>query len=282
MDSKIDSECESESTPTDFDLTQPYCSKDDSNENNMPGPSTSTPRKRNKSHKHCCWGTCKTDGRYMEKVPDGTYFIPFPKPGKEKDGMTQWEVKGQKDRTEKSKRWINLCSRDNFTIKNINRHTYICSLHFIGGNGPTEENPDPIKASMNCPPEKKRKAPLLRGTPFKSRKKRKGTIKLDDISKINASDSLVHTSIDFEIGGPEIDAANEIPLYQGDVEGEVGQKEEKATQTVYDNWTYVSYKFIWKYGNGGHFTIRSKFKVFHWVVSARILGSIRMVGSSKI
>ena len=29
------------------------------------------------------------------------------------------------------------------------RHTYICSLHFIGGSGPTVEHPDPIDATAS-------------------------------------------------------------------------------------------------------------------------------------
>lgn len=26
------------------------------------------------------------------------------------------------------------------------KDSYVCSLHFVGGNGPTEEDPDPISA----------------------------------------------------------------------------------------------------------------------------------------
>ena len=26
------------------------------------------------------------------------------------------------------------------------KDSYICSLHFVGGNGPTKENPDPVSA----------------------------------------------------------------------------------------------------------------------------------------
>lgn len=41
--------------------------------------------------KHCCWGLCKSDSRYTEKIPPGTVFINFPKLGKIKDSMTEWE-----------------------------------------------------------------------------------------------------------------------------------------------------------------------------------------------
>ena len=67
--------------------------------------------------------------------PQGVYFIGFgngfPKPhGKD---------------TEKCLRWVESCGRKYFTIKNVTKDTYMCSLHFVGGNGPTDEYPDPIK-----------------------------------------------------------------------------------------------------------------------------------------
>ena len=73
--------------------------------------------------KHCCYGVCRNDSRYghtdrMKKV----FFIRFPKP--------------HLDRA-KAERWVNACRRD----------TYICSLHFIGENGPTTETPDPVIAT---------------------------------------------------------------------------------------------------------------------------------------
>ena len=38
--------------------------------------------------KHCSWGFCKSDSRYPEKLPAGTFFIRFAKPGRIKDGLT--------------------------------------------------------------------------------------------------------------------------------------------------------------------------------------------------
>ena len=83
--------------------------------------------------KHCCWGDCKSDSR--TGCPQGVYFIGFgngfPKPhGKD---------------TEKCLRWVESCGRKYFTIKNVTKDTYMCSLHFVGGNGPTDEYPDPNK-----------------------------------------------------------------------------------------------------------------------------------------
>lgn len=75
----------------------------------------------------------------------GTVFYPFAKPGKVKEGMTAWEVKRQKKKTERARRWIHACGRFDFTdVAQITKHTYICSLHFIE---PIEENPDPIIAT---------------------------------------------------------------------------------------------------------------------------------------
>ena len=51
--------------------------------------------------RHCCWGTCKSDSRFRDKIPDGVLFIPFPKPGKIRDGMTVLEKNSARMRTEK-------------------------------------------------------------------------------------------------------------------------------------------------------------------------------------
>ena len=83
--------------------------------------------------KHCCYGDCKSDSRTLESNSN-IYFIGFgngfPKP---------------KVDLEKCKRWVQNCGRKYFTIDNVTKDTYICSLHFVGGNGPTDEHPDPIK-----------------------------------------------------------------------------------------------------------------------------------------
>lgn len=111
--------------------------------------------------KHCCWGQCRSDSRYPQKLPNSLKemlnsgqkaFIPFPKPSK---GI------------EKCKRWIHACSRENFSLKNINKHTYICAFHWPGQKGPTKEHPDPLKANLSerevaKAKRLKRKAPLPR------------------------------------------------------------------------------------------------------------------------
>ena len=116
--------------------------------------------------KHCSWGLCKSDSRFPENLPPGTEFIRFPKPGKIKKSMTKWEEEQQMQRTEKAKRWVHACGRKNFTVDKIRGHTYICSLHFIGGKGPTIDNPEPLNAKLTeieiVRKSKKRKAnPVL-------------------------------------------------------------------------------------------------------------------------
>ena len=50
-------------------------------------------------------------------------------------------------KTEKAKRWLHACGKKDFDrIEQIKKDTYICSLHFVGHEGPSEEHPDPIKA----------------------------------------------------------------------------------------------------------------------------------------
>ena len=94
------------------------------------------------STKHCCWGTCRSDARYPDKLHKSLKeseaagkkaFIPFTKPSQGFD---------------KCQRWINPCSGEGFTKENVNRNTYICALHWPGEKGPTPDHPDPLKANF--------------------------------------------------------------------------------------------------------------------------------------
>ena len=124
------------------------------------------------STKHCCWGRCTSDSRYPEKLDQSLkemqrlgkkIWIPFPKPAQGID---------------RCRKWINACSRDKFTVKNVTRNTYICALHWPGRKGPTKEFPDPLKANL-MPHEvvkasrPKRKAPKPRVN-FEVKEKRAG------------------------------------------------------------------------------------------------------------
>jgi hypothetical protein len=63
---------------------------------------------------------------------DAVFFINFPKPYSE---------------FEKTCRWLRLCGRENFGPEKVTKDTYICSKHFVGGHGPTEDHPEPIPAT---------------------------------------------------------------------------------------------------------------------------------------
>jgi hypothetical protein len=84
--------------------------------------------------KKCAWGTCKSDSRYPDRLKRNSngadiFFLHFP---------------GAKYHSAKRERWIRACHRgDGFVCT---KDSYICSLHFVGQNGPTEEHPDPVSA----------------------------------------------------------------------------------------------------------------------------------------
>ena len=85
--------------------------------------------------KRCAWGTCKTDSRYPERlIKDGKVinFHPFP---------------SEKKLKERGELWIRSCSRaDDFKCT---KDSYICSLHFVGENGPTDIDPNPVQATAS-------------------------------------------------------------------------------------------------------------------------------------
>ncbi|XP_061680040.1 DNA-binding protein RFX2 isoform X4 [Syngnathoides biaculeatus] len=80
----------------------------------------------------CAWGTCNSDERYPARL-QGVRLILFPKP---------------KTQLTKCLRWIKACGRPHaqLNVHNINKHKAVCSKHFVGENGPTDQYPDPIQA----------------------------------------------------------------------------------------------------------------------------------------
>ncbi|XP_077996416.1 uncharacterized protein LOC144449712 [Glandiceps talaboti] len=145
--------------------------------------------------KHCCYGVCRSDSRYSDRdhMKD-VFFIPFPKPTKD---------------FEKCRRWTKSCRRDNFGPENVSKDTYICSLHFIGGSGPTDLNPDPIPAVFS--PEqaekisRKRKAPKPRSTNSKIR--RQSSFDTDQ-----AAEALIQLSSAYDIPSTDSSSHSESEL----------------------------------------------------------------------
>ena len=69
--------------------------------------------------KHFYWGRCNMDSRYPDRMPQSLkelqelgqkVFIPFVKP---------WHD------PERCKKWVNACSRENFTTKSVTKNSYI-------------------------------------------------------------------------------------------------------------------------------------------------------------
>ena len=75
-------------------------------------------------------------------------YMPYQKPAiivryvREQYG--EKERKPNKD-ARKCKIWVENCGRKYFTIGNVKKDTYICSVHFVCGKDSTEEHLDPIK-----------------------------------------------------------------------------------------------------------------------------------------
>ena len=62
--------------------------------------------------------------------------------------MTEWEKSKQNELTEKEEMWVHACGIKGLTIDKVAKDTYIYSLTFFSGNGLTEEDPDPMNASL--------------------------------------------------------------------------------------------------------------------------------------
>ena len=84
--------------------------------------------------KRCAYGECKNDSRYPERWVRNA----------KGDSITFFHFPGQARQSERRQKWIQACHRgDSFVCM---KDSYICSTHFVGGSGPTKEDPDPISA----------------------------------------------------------------------------------------------------------------------------------------
>ncbi|XP_042566525.1 zinc finger MYM-type protein 4 isoform X3 [Clupea harengus] len=101
--------------------------------------------------KRCAYGTCKSDTRYPERLEGGVVFIAFPKP---------------KTQEERCRLWIKQCGpQSQLNISKINKHTYVCSKHFVNGQ-PTPEYPNPVLA-VQVPGQTRREQGGCRKPPTK-------------------------------------------------------------------------------------------------------------------
>ncbi|XP_044740315.1 uncharacterized protein LOC123301570 isoform X2 [Chrysoperla carnea] len=101
--------------------------------------------------KRCCYGVCKSDTRYKSFQTNRFYFINFPKPCLEYrkkiiKSSSKLHIKACA-KCAKCELWVKKCGRSDRgfrSIDDVTKDTYICSLHFLGESGPTEQNPDPL------------------------------------------------------------------------------------------------------------------------------------------
>jgi hypothetical protein len=86
--------------------------------------------------KRCAWGTCNSDTRYPERLSN-----------KEGKSIRFYSFPSLKKQEERRKAWIRACCRGDHFV--CTKDSYICGIHFVGSNGPTQDNPDPIPATAN-------------------------------------------------------------------------------------------------------------------------------------
>ena len=61
-------------------------------------------------------------------------------------------------------------------MEQIKKDTYICSLHFVGQEGPTEEHPDPGKAGDERFFERRKRKPQKQRLPLQKKTKKTNLI----------------------------------------------------------------------------------------------------------
>ena len=100
--------------------------------------------------KRCCYGVCKSDTRLQSFKTSTYFFINFPKPclvyRKKIITSRKLHIKAC-SKCAKCELWVRKCGRSDRgfrTIDDVTKDTYICSLHFLGKSGPTEQNPHPL------------------------------------------------------------------------------------------------------------------------------------------
>ena len=66
-----------------------------------------------------------------------------------------------------------MAGRKDFNcIEQIKKDTYICSLHFFGQKGPTDDHPDPVKAGDEGFFERRKRKPPKQRLPLQKKTKK--------------------------------------------------------------------------------------------------------------
>ena len=99
---------------------------------------------------------------------------------------------------------MHLCERKSFTIDKISKDTYSCSLTFVGGNGPTEEDPDPMNSALlECElvrkKDKKKRERPLEWDPLLAKKKKVRTKKHSEMEISPLNSTVQNDATDFDV-----------------------------------------------------------------------------------
>ena len=84
--------------------------------------------------KRCAYGTCRNDSRYPQSWKRNSNGAP----------VKFFHFPGAVRQNNRRQRWITACHRGDSFVCTMD--SYICSIRFVGVNGPTKEHPDPISA----------------------------------------------------------------------------------------------------------------------------------------
>ena len=149
-----------------------------------------------------------------------------------------------------------LCGRKDFnSLDQINRSTYICSLHFESLSGPTDENPEPFQATLS---EKDLESRLRRKRkPPKDRQCVEKKIKTEQLDLPSPSTSRPRpnpeSALDIDLGLLSGEATLDLPstsrsnpeppldILSGETTPAIGldldpKNKEAGTQTIYDKY----------------------------------------------
>lgn len=80
--------------------------------------------------KYCVYQSCKNREQSKKYTANCIRYFPVPKPSTNYVNCV---------------RWLDAINRDELKTVDVKQHHHVCSRHFVGGNGPTSDHPDPIQ-----------------------------------------------------------------------------------------------------------------------------------------
>ena len=176
------------------------------------------------STKHCCWGKCRSDSRYPEKLAKPLQemiaaglkaFIPFPKPsqGLEVSAIDISMFEG-----------ILYCGKYN------KKHLHMCAT-LPGEKGPTDEFPDPLKANFTKK-EKEKASSCKRRNPLARSRTLPGAVPQKRQKLISDEDSFSSEQEVMDPPSPEIELEREVSQQ----ETSASHSHSQGTQTEFSKY----------------------------------------------